>query len=313
MALLLVRGARPERSPLSRFELERRLRAGKPGAEDAIRREDLLHDIYSFQHVLTAVLLVTISALGVLLFHWTVGFLVSLLIALESGAVARLKLVWKPANLLYGRIESKLLDLIERFPRVFKLLRTVAPLSGDQYMLHSQEELLEIVNQADSAAISDQQKRLITNGLQFETRQIKEIMTPREEIKTVKRKEMLGPLVLDELHKTGHSRFPVIDKDVDHVVGVLHIRSLLSLDHKRTVTAEKAMEPEVYFIRHDQTLAYALAAFLRTRHHLFIVIDGDQRTTGVVSLEDVIEALLGHDIRDEFDVGKEPKLISSRS
>ncbi|NCU31968.1 MAG: hypothetical protein EOM23_03310, partial [Candidatus Moranbacteria bacterium] len=73
--LLIVAGARPYRTTMSRFELERRAENGDEYAVSLLRREDLLHDIFSFQHALTALLLVTISALAVVIFHWTVGFM----------------------------------------------------------------------------------------------------------------------------------------------------------------------------------------------------------------------------------------------
>ena len=53
-------------------------------------------------------------------------------------------------------------------------------------------------------------------------------MTPRGVMNTVAKEDVIGPLLLDELHKTGHSRFPVTDGDIDHIVGILHIRSLLT-------------------------------------------------------------------------------------
>jgi len=106
---------------------------------------------------------------------------------------------------------------------------------------------------------------------------------------------------LDDLHKTGHSRLPVIKGDIDHVIGILHLNNLLSLDIKRSTTAEKAMEKKVFYIRQDQTLQHALAAFLRTKHHLFVVVNEFRETVGLLALEDVLEALLGRKIVDEFD------------
>ena len=312
-ALVLVRGVHPVRSNLSRFELERRANKGQSEAVRVLRREHLLHDVYSLQHVVAALLLVIVSALGVLLFHWMPGFLISLLIALEVGAVARLKPLTKQANRLYDRYEVKVLDLIERHPRIFRLLRTVAPFQPEQYILQSHEELIEVVKSAESSAVSDQQKQLIINVLEFDSRLVGEIMTPRDQIDTVHKSEVLGPLVLDELHKTGHSRFPVIEKNVDNIVGILHVSRLLQLDQRRSMTADAAMDPQVNYIRVDQTLQQALSAHLRTRHHLFVVIDKDQKTVGVLSLEDVIEALLGREIRDEHEADNNPQAVANRS
>ena len=128
----------------------------------------------------------------------------------------------------------------------------------------------------------------------------------------IKQGEFLGPLVLDELHALGHSRLPVVADDLDHVVGVLHLRDLLSLDIKRSTTTDKAMEPKVYYIREDDTLEHALSAFLRTRHHLFIVINKNRETVGLLTLEDVIEALIGRRIVDEDDIHADLRAVAEQ-
>ena len=98
------------------------------------------------------------------------------------------------------------------------------------------------------------------------------------------------------------------------VVGLLYIQDLLTLDSgKRSGTAEKTMSPRVFYIREDQTLDHALAAFLRTHHHLFIVINEFRETVGIVSLEDVIEALLGRKIIDEFDTHEDLRTVAARN
>jgi CBS domain containing-hemolysin-like protein len=178
--------------------------------------------------------------------------------------------------------------------------------------LDSREELQHLVEQSGSL-LSNDERKLIKHGLQFESRLVSEIMTPRGVIDSISKKELLGPLVLDDLHKTGHSRFPVIDEDIDHVVGMLHIHNLFTLDSKRSTTAEKAMEARVFYIHQDQTLQHALAAFIRTHHHLFIVVNEYRETVGILSLEDVIEALLGHKIVDEFDAHEDLRQVAMRN
>ena len=72
------------------------------------------------------------------------------------------------------------------------------------------------------------------------------------------------------------------------------------------------MEKKVYYIREDQTLDHALAAFLKTRHHLFVVVNGYRETAGIITLEDVIEALLGRKIVDEFDLHDDLRAVATR-
>ena len=313
VALVIVSGVHPQVSSHSRFELQRRAHDGDNEAELLLRRHTLLRDIFSLQRVVSAMLLVLLSVIGVELFHWTFGFVLSLLIALESGAIARVSLWQKYSQKLYEMYEAKLLTFIEKHPVIFRAIRSVAPLPNDAYDIESKEELLEMVEQAGDVLTQDQ-KKLIINGLNFETMQVESVMTPRSVIDSVKADETLGPLVLDELHNTGHSRFPVIDGDVDHVVGMLYVQELLRVGHgTKTEKVTKAMDSTVYYIREDQTLQQALAAFLRVRHHLFVVVNEFRETVGLLSLEDVIEALIGHKIIDEYDTHEDLRKVAKRN
>lgn len=310
--LLFVAAIRPVRSTMSRFELERRNSTGDVAAASVLRREDLLGDVISLQRALQAVLLVITVALEVAAFGWFLGIVIAVFVALEYGAIARLTMIHAQAQKLYDRYETSLLHLLEKFPFVARLLRSVSlePMSYTQ--LDSREELQHLVTDTGALLTADERK-LILHSLQFNTRQVGEIMTPKGMISSIGKKELLGPLVLDDLHKTGHSRFPVIDKDIDHVIGMLHIQDLLTLEARRSETAEKAMEPRVFYIREDQTLQHALSAFLRTHHHLFIVVNEFRETVGLVSLEDVIEALLGRKIIDEFDAHDDLRAVAMRN
>lgn len=311
--LLIVAGVRPLRTTLSVFELERRNQAGDDTARILLRREQLLPDIMSLQRVLGALLLVIVVLLSVATFGWFIGTVLAVIVALEYGAVARLPSLRRLAQKLYRRIEPSVLDIAERYPAVFKFLRSV-PFEGMTVdrAIDSREELQHIVANSGTV-LSPDEKKVIVHSLTFSQKLVSTVMTPRSVIDSIKKSEFLGPLTLDDLHKTGHSRLPVVDGDIDHVIGVLHLQSLLALDIKRSVTAEKAMEPRVFYIRQDQTLQHALAAFLRTHHHLFIVVNEFRETVGLLTLEDVIEALLGRKIIDEFDTHDDLRVVALRN
>lgn len=312
-ALLVVMGVHPQLSSHSRFELQRRAKEGDSEAALLLRRHRLLRDIFSLQRVIAAVLLVLLSIVGVSLFHWSVGFLISLVVALESGAVAKLSLLQQFSQRLYEQHEAKILGLIEKHPFVFRAIRSVAPIPNDAYDIESKEELLAMVEQSGEVLTRDE-KKLITNGLQFRDMAVRSVMTPRSVMEVVAHNEVLGPLVLDKLHKTGHSRFPVMQDDIDHIVGMLYIQDLLTIGSgAKTHKVSSVMEKQVFYIHQDQNLQQALAAFLRTRHHLFVVINEYRETVGLVSLEDVIEALLGRKINDEFDTHEDLRKVAARN
>ena len=314
LLLVMVSGVVPLRASMSMFELERRRAKGDKAAEKSLQREAVLADILSLQRVISALLLVVLVTFLVATFGWLPGVIVSLLVALEYGSIARLSFLRQRSQRLYETYEERIIVLAKKHGRGFlRLVRSISPATPIERRLESREELEHLVTGAGTL-LSGDEKKLIIHGLTFGEKEVGDVMTPRGVIDSIGKKELLGPLVLDDLHKTGHSRFPVIDGDIDHVVGMLHIHELFTLDAKRSsLTAEKAMEPKVFYIREDQTLEHALAGFLRTHHHLFIVINEFRETVGVISLEDVIEALLGRRIVDEFDAHDDLRAVAERN
>lgn len=310
--LVGVTSVQPRRSQMSSFELSRRQAKGDKEASETLKREALLGDILSLQRVLTALLLVLFVLLSVAAFGWFIGVLLAVVIALEYGTIARSSAVLHRFQPLYDKHEAKIIQLIKRYPSIMRLLRNVSRQEPMAVRLDSREELTHLIETSGSILAPDE-KKLLTHSLSFREKLVREVMTPRGVIDSISKSELLGPLVLDDLHKTGHSRFPVIDGDVDHVVGVLHIQNLFTLDSKRSATAEQAMEPKVFYIREDQNLQHALAAFLRTHHHLFIVVNEFRETVGLLSLEDVVEALLGRKIIDEFDAHDDLRAVAMRN
>lgn len=312
LLLLLVSSMQPLRSSMSRYELKRRVDEGNKEARIEDRREYLLGDVLSLQRVLSALLLVIFVTLSIATFGWLLGTTIAVIVALEYAAIARLKIIQSYAQKIYIKYEQDVLRFVEKFKPIIRLLRNVVPEQFDA-KVDSREELLHVIETSGNI-ISADERTFLRHGLTFDDRRVNEIMTPRGVIDSISKKELLGPLVLDDLHKMGHSRFPVTDGDIDHVVGMLHIQDLLTIDGKRrSTTVEKAMEPRVFYIHEDQTLGHALAAFLRTHHHLFIVVNEFRETVGIISLEDVIEALIGRKIVDEFDLHDDLRAVAKRN
>ena len=310
--LLLISAISPERSKLSLFELDRRSKTGDKISEKAYIREISLNDVFSLQKVIIALILVLFVLLSNLTFGWLIGILVSLFVALEYGSISRIGFIKRKAQNLYEKIDNKLVNYIQKNPFVFKILRSVPNDIEDIQSIDSREELQYLVDKSEGVLTVDE-KKLIVHSLSFNYRTVDQIMTPKGMIDSIKKSEFLGPLTLDDLHKTGHSRLPVINGDIDHIVGILNLKGLLALDIKRSTTAEKAMDPKVYYIRQDQTLQHALAAFLRTKHHLFVVVNEFRETVGLLSLEDVIETLIGRKIIDEFDAHDDLRAVALRN
>lgn len=308
--LIGVASIRLRRSSLSRFELERRRAAGDHTAAEELDRELVLDDVASLQRALVAALLVLTVLSAVAVFGWMLGTIVAVVIALGYGRLTQFDKVAHPFTNIYQRYDDQVSTFVRSHPTVGKLLRSVT-YEQREVAVNSREELEHMIEQS-SHILTSNEKKLLLSGLAFPSKTVDTVMTPHGVVDTIAKNELIGPLTLNDLHKTGHSRFPVIDGDIDHVVGVLHIRELLTLGDKQSQTAGEAMEKHVYYIHQDQTLYQALAAFLKTRHHLFVVVNGYRETAGILTLEDVVEALIGRTIVDEFDVHDDLRSVATR-
>lgn len=312
LMLLVVASVSPRQATLSMYELERRRRKGDVSASDELRRMLLLDDIVSLHKAVEALFLALVVLAAVRAFGFLAGVVVSAVLALTYSRIAHCEWLAQMVDNYYQRIEPRLLIFVEKHPRWGQLLRSVSA-PAEPNRLNSREELEHLVQQSANV-LSSAEKRTISAALHFSEKTVEEVMTPRGVIDTVAKSDVIGPLLLDDLHKTGHSRFPVTDGDIDHIVGILHIRSLLTLDHgKKTSRVEKAMDKKIYFIDQDQKLERALSAFIKTRHHMFIVVNGYRETAGILTLEDTLEALLGRKILDEFDVVDDLRALAARN
>ena len=311
LALVVVAGMHPTPQLVSQFELHRRSKASKE-ARRLHRRQQLLPDVYGAIATKIAVLLVAFIALSIVTFGWAIGIMIAIIGTIIYPTVANWGLLHRQSQRLYDRYEDQYLDIVEKLKPFFNVVRAVSiPHTEPYHRFDSRQELQRLITQSGDVLTEDE-KTLIVSGLSFKDQKVETVMTPKSMIKSIKKSEFLGPLVLSEIHELGHSRLPVIGADIDHVVGVLHLNDLLSLDVRQSTTAEKAMEPKVFYIRHDDTLEHALAAFIETRQHLFIVINDLRETVGILTLEDVIETLIGRKIVDEDDNHEDLRAVAAK-
>ena len=303
----------PKRSRYSRYERARRQKQGDD--EEVTRdiiREDVADDIAGLLRVKGALALVVFILLSLTTLGWLLGSLLAVAGVVFYGTIARISFVHDPSQRLYEHYESVVLKFVGQHQNVFGFFRGVPRSSEIKTQVDSRQEFLHVAEQSPHV-LSKSELLLVKNGLKFGERLVESVMTPRSVIDSIKQEDVLGPLLMDELHKTGHSRFPVIDGDVDHVVGVLYIHNLLQLHDKKTHKAGSLMSTPVYYIKEDQALDHALAAFLRTHHHLFVVVNEYRETVGILTLEDTIEALLGRKIVDEFDTHEDLRTVAARN
>ncbi len=162
----------------------------------------------------------------------------------------------------------------------------------------SSEELRDLV--AAHEALGSDERRLINDVFNARERQISEVMVPRTEAEFLEA-SMTVSKAAKLVANTSHSRYPVIGRDTDDVIGFVHVRDLLRATHKdgRTTTVGDIAR-EVLHMPGSKKVLIALSEMRRDHQHLAIVADEYGGTDGIVTLEDLIEEVIG-DIRDEYD------------
>ena len=204
-------------------------------------------------------------------------------------------------TVMLAPVAEKILTLLR--PIAKPLANKIDLILGKKSILYSKEQLLKIIDDHTKLPFSDitaDEATLVRNSLTFGQLKINNIMVPRKVVDMVSVHDQIGPLVMDELHKSGHSRFPVYDpKQDDTIVGTLYLRNLVG--EKQSGPIKKLMNPKVYFVHEELDLNHALDAFIKTKHHLFIVVNNFEEFVGILTIEDVIEQILGRQIVDEFD------------
>jgi CBS domain containing-hemolysin-like protein len=297
LILIWVSSVRISTSGYSAFELKRRA-VDDPHMRRVWARDQKVPALQAVLMLKRLFLVVVTAWLAVLAIGWLWGVLWMIVFIFLLRPLSRFGIVHRPSQRLFDRIESWILGK-KAFTKIAPLL---ARGSDTQHRaFHSREELAHSIERSGDI-LTGNEKKLLNGALMFRDKTVKQIMTPKKDMVTVSAKEFLGPLVLSELHKSGHSRLPVIAKDVHHVVGVLYLQDLLSLNNKKSLTAEKAMDPKVHYVDQNDSLETALGIFLRSHHHLCIVLDRDGQTVGLITIEDVLEALIGRKLLDEDDL-----------
>jgi len=134
---------------------------------------------------------------------------------------------------------------------------------------------------------------------------VRKLMTPRTAVDTIDASATIGQ-GREVAMATGRSRYPVVEGEVDRVVGVLHVKDLL--ERRIDEPVRKFMRPP-WFVPESKFLTELLAEFRKHKTHLAVVLDEYGGTAGVITIEDVLEEIVG-EIEDEFDVGEEPPRLS---
>ncbi len=290
--LVVLAGFRPLPPRLSRFELQRRAQHRDGPALAAMRRQQTIDDVMTLIRLLRVLVMV--------LFIWglvtSCGVLGGLVVAAFGLFVyeplARWPLLVTALRRLHRYLENRLFRWVQRYQTYLKPLRGFATWRRGQVQPHSRQELAHIITQAGFLSVTEQ--RHMQAALQLEEMTAGAVMSPLKSRPTVSQHDLVGPLLLHELHETGQTIFPVTERaDSTIIVGILSITHLLTLEDKTSRKVKQVMDSQFPRLTRQTSLLDCLAALLQEQQSVAVVYDEDM-ACGLVTLEACWQTILGH-------------------
>ncbi len=282
-------------------------------------------DLLSYALVLTKNILLVCFTITALAFAFPLfsevesakTFIFAVLIILGCSVVS--DYLFRSMGLLYPRSFFKTtcqltsLFLLPFWPLallLFKLLHLMLPPSKEASSFHIRDKILEILHDSEVAPHLDpNDQKLILSVISFKERIAREIMVPRIDMYTLSADTPVKEAVTNLLHE-GYSRVPVWKESVDNIIGALYYKDLLNLyvhasedPKKLDAPIETLLKPIVY-APETKKISQLLQVFRNKQIHLAIVVDEYGGTEGIVTIEDILEELVG-EIADEYDFDEE--------
>ncbi|GHA74172.1 hemolysin family protein [Pontibacter akesuensis] len=174
----------------------------------------------------------------------------------------------------------------------------IQPMHGAE--VHSAEELRLLFEQSvEGGAIQDAHHELIENVFHFNERMVKQILVPRTKMIAID-VHIDDKELMEIIFNEGYSRLPVYDGNIDNIVGILYVKDILSVMRLgEPVVIDKLMRP-AYFVPETKKINLLLKQFQRRHLHMAVATDEFGGVSGIVTIEDIIEELVG-EIQDEYD------------
>ncbi|NIA18311.1 MAG: DUF21 domain-containing protein [Actinobacteria bacterium] len=217
-------------------------------------------------------------------------------------------------------IGSKLSWLVKIF--IFILYPLCRPLAwildkllGEEMpTIYSKKELVKLIEDHEDLKESDidsDEERIIKGALSFSNKKARDIMTPRTAVKLMQDTQELDGKTIIAISRSGHSRIPVYAKDRNNIIGILYVKDLIINNFKNKTVGDIARK-NIIFVDDKKPLDDLLNAFKKTKNHLFVVLNEFNEVAGIVTIEDVLEEILGVEIVDEYDKHEDMRKVARR-
>lgn len=181
-----------------------------------------------------------------------------------------------------------------------------AALGDEMPSVYSKHEIMEIVSEhedSEYSPIDEDEERIIRGALQFSHTTVREVMTPAQKVQMFEKNQKLNDMLFEEITNLGFSRYPIYGGKRENIIGILFAKYLLVEEVDISIKdTDEAFETDYLIARPEETLDTVLTRVLKKKKHMCIVMNRHERFMGVITLEDIIEEIIQHEITDEDDV-----------
>ncbi|CKF80099.1 hemolysin family protein [Bacillus paranthracis] len=245
--------------------------------------------------------------LFITLLHVVIGELAPKTFAIQKAEQVSL-FVAKPLTFFY-RMAFPFIWLLNGSARIItKLLGLKPPKGHDE--VHSEEELRLLVSESyKNGEINQSEYKYVNKIFEFDDRIAKEIMVPRTEMHIIS-KEMPAEEALQKMSQEKYTRYPVVDGDKDHVIGFVNFKDIFTDFVQHNAVSNKKVEQyirPIILVIDSIPIHDLFLKMQKERTHIAILIDEYGGTSGLVTVEDILEEIVG-DIQDEFDTDEQPEI-----
>ena len=225
--------------------------------------------------------------------------------------------VWK-ISAFSSRYMFKFINPLKSFLDAVAILMPATRQRQTHNDIYEKDDLLDLLdkqNQLVDNRVDDADLKIARGALSFSGKYVRDIMIPRSKARFVIEDENIGPMLMDELHKTGQTRFAVakeIKKNAEpEVVGTLFLADLIGREDEGPVS--RLIKKGVHYINEADNLDDALDCFIKTRAPLLVVVNNFEEVSGVLSLDDILSQILGRKIESDFSDYHDLKAVAGRS
>lgn len=261
----------------------------------------LIEPVFALVGVTSAAFVTAVSvALGfavITFFHIIMGELAPKYLSIRNPVGMSLRIV-RPLGLFYVVFQPVIWCLNKSANLILNKLFRIEPVGGSE-LAHSEEELRVILTESEGAEeVSRIGKEILINTLDLRKRVVREIMTPRGEVVFLNLEDSFEEN-LKVAQQSRHTRFPLCHEHLDNTVGLVHIKDIFPLLRQEKPDLN-SIKRDLFPVPEMMPLEKLLNFFLSKHAHLALVVDEYGGTVGIVSLDNVLEEIVG-DIQDEFD------------